>query len=51
MDYKLLNVATKSNYYPLPFVDDIVDEVAGYESYSVCDGYSKYFQIAIAKED
>ena len=40
VDYKPLNAATKSNHYPLPFIDDILDEVAGYESYSVCDGYS-----------
>ena len=40
VDYKPLNVATKSNHYPLPFVDDILDEVAKYEGYSVCDGYS-----------
>ena len=47
----MLNDATKSNHYPLPFVDDILHEVAGYESYGVCDGYSGYFQIAIAEED
>ena len=51
VDYKPLNAATKSNHYPLPFVNDILDEVAGYESYNVCDGYSGYFQIAIAEED
>ena len=28
VDYKPLNAATKSNHYPLPFVDDILDEVA-----------------------
>ena len=50
-DYKPLHAATKSNHYPLPFLDDILDEVAGYESYSVCDGCSRYFQIAIAEED
>ena len=51
VDYKLLNAATKNNHYPLLFIDDIFDEVVGYESHSVCDGYLGYFQIAIAKED
>ena len=51
VDYKPLNAATKSNHYPLPFIDDILNEVARYESYSVCDGHSGYFQIAIAEED
>ena len=40
IDYKPLNALTKSNHYPLPFIDDILDRVAGYERYSVCDGYS-----------
>ena len=51
VDYKPLNAATKRNYYPLPFQDEILNEVAGHERYSVVDGYSGYFQIPIAKED
>ena len=51
VDYKPLNVATKANHYPLPYMDDILDRVAGHEMYSLCDGYSIYFQIAIAPED
>ena len=51
IDYKPLNEVTKSNHYPLPFIDDILDRVAGYERYSVCDGYSGYFQISIAEKD
>ena len=43
IDYKPLNAVTKSNHYPLPFIDDILDRVVGYERYSVCDGYSRYF--------
>ena len=50
VDYKPLNDATKRNYYPLPF-QEILNEVAGHERYSVMDGYSSYFQIPIAKED
>ncbi|MCO5605094.1 hypothetical protein L7F22_059273 [Adiantum nelumboides] len=51
VDYKPLNAATKRDHFPLPFQDEILNEVAGYERYTVCDGYSGYFQIRIAKED
>ena len=51
IDYKPLNAATKRNYYPLPFQDEILNEVVGHEWHSIMDGYSCYFQIPIAKED
>ena len=44
VEFKPLNVATKKYPYPLPFIDQILDSVAGYERYSVCDGFSGYFQ-------
>ncbi|MCO5583693.1 hypothetical protein L7F22_037606 [Adiantum nelumboides] len=51
VDYKPLNAATKRDHFPLPFQDEIFNEVAGYERYTVCDGYSGYFQIKIAEKD
>ena len=51
VDFKPLNAATKKDPYPLPFIDQILDSVAGYERYSVCDGFSGYFQLKIAQED
>ena len=51
VDFKPLNAATKKDPYPLPFIDQILDSVAGYERYSVCDGFSGYFQLQIAPED
>ena len=51
VDYKPLNAATKRDHFPLPFQDEILNEVAGHERYTVCDGYSGYFQISIAQED
>ena len=51
VDYKPLNAATKRDHFPLPFQDKILNEVAGHERYTMCDGYSGYFQISIAKED
>ncbi|MCO5594732.1 hypothetical protein L7F22_048765 [Adiantum nelumboides] len=40
VDYKSLNAATKRDHFPLPFQDEILNEVAGHERYTVCDGYS-----------
>ncbi|KAG6557114.1 hypothetical protein Mapa_001041 [Marchantia paleacea] len=51
VDYKKLNAVTKKDYYPLPFIDEILEEVAGHEWYSFGDGYSGYNQIQIAPED
>ncbi|MCO5600939.1 hypothetical protein L7F22_055056 [Adiantum nelumboides] len=51
VDYKPLNAATKRDYFPLPFQDEILNEVAVHERYTVCDGYSGYYQIRIAKEN
>ncbi|MCO5591661.1 hypothetical protein L7F22_045652 [Adiantum nelumboides] len=51
VDYRPLNEATKRDQFPLPFQDEILNEVAGHEKYTVCDGYSGYFQIRIAEED
>ncbi|MCO5610910.1 hypothetical protein L7F22_065154 [Adiantum nelumboides] len=51
VDYKPLNATTKWDHFPQPFQDEILNEVAGYERYTVCDGYSWYFQIRIAEED
>lgn len=51
VDFKPLNNATKKDPYPLPFIDEILDAVARYEHYSVCDGFSGYFQLQIAPKD
>ncbi|MCO5595910.1 hypothetical protein L7F22_049961 [Adiantum nelumboides] len=51
VDYKPLNAATKRDHFPLPFQDEILNEVARHERYTVCDGYSGYYQIRIAEED
>lgn len=48
MDFKHINVATKKDPYPLPFVDEILDAVARHKQYSVCDGFLGYFQLKIS---
>jgi len=48
---KKLNVAIKKDPYPLPFIDDVLNTVVGYEAYFFLDGYSRYHQIFIVLED
>lgn len=50
-DFWKLNTATKKDYFSLPFIDSILDAVAGHECYSFLDGSLGYNQIKIAKED
>ncbi|KAI5056036.1 hypothetical protein GOP47_0029557 [Adiantum capillus-veneris] len=51
VDYKQLNKATIKDYYPLPFIDQILDALAGREIYGFMDGFSGYNQMAVADED
>ncbi|KAK8578727.1 hypothetical protein V6N12_069071 [Hibiscus sabdariffa] len=51
MDYRKLNKATKKDHFPLPFIDQMLDRLAGKAYYCFLDGYSGYNKIAIAPED
>ena len=51
VDFYLLNACTKKDYFPLPFQDEILDQVVAHEMCSICDGYYGYFQIQICEED
>ena len=51
IDYRKLNKATRKDHFPFPFLDQMLDRLAGYEYYCFLDGYSGYNQIAIAPED
>ena len=46
-----MNAVTIKDLFPLPFMDSILEEVAGHEFYSFMDGFSGYNQISIAEED
>ena len=48
MDYRKLNDATKKDHYPLPFIDQMLERLAGYDFYYFLDGYFGYNQIIIA---
>ena len=51
IDYRKLNVGTRKDHFPRPFVDQMLERVAGHEFYCFLDGYSRYNQIEIALED
>ena len=51
IDYRKLNKATRKDHFPLPFLDQMLDRLAGHEYYCFLDGYSGYNQISIAPED
>ena len=51
IDYRKLNVETRKDHFPLPFIDQMLERLAGHEYYCFLDGYSGYNQIPIAPED
>ncbi|XP_071727904.1 uncharacterized protein [Rutidosis leptorrhynchoides] len=51
IDYRKLNDATRKDHFPLPFIDQMLERLAGNSYYCFLDGFSGYFQIPIAPED
>ena len=51
IDYRKLNTTIRKYYYPLPFIDQILEKLVGHPHYCFLYGYSGYNQIAIALED
>ena len=51
MDYRALNKATQKYHFPFPFIDQVLDTLAGKKFFSFLDGFSGYNQIHIAPED
>ena len=51
INYRKLNTATRKDHFPLPFIDQMLDRLAGHPHFCFLDGYSGYNQIAIALED
>ena len=51
IDYRELNAATRKNHFPLPFIDQMLERLAGYRYYCFLDGFSGYTQVSIAPED
>nr|GFC01661.1 reverse transcriptase domain-containing protein [Tanacetum cinerariifolium] len=46
-----LNEATRKDHFPLPFMDQMLERLAGNQYYCFLDGFSDYFQIPIDPKD
>jgi len=51
VDYRELYKSTQKDHFPLPFIDQVLDTLAGKKFFSFLDGFSGYNQIQIALED
>ena len=51
IDYRKLYTATRKDHFPLPFIDQMLDRLAGHPYFYFHDGYSGYNQISTALED
>ncbi|GJT84459.1 reverse transcriptase domain-containing protein [Tanacetum coccineum] len=43
IDYRKLNEATRKDHFPLPFMDQMLERLAGNQYYCFLDGFSGYF--------
>ncbi|GJY51911.1 reverse transcriptase domain-containing protein [Tanacetum coccineum] len=51
IDYRKLNDVTRKDHFQLPFMDRMLERLAGNEYYCFLDGFSRYFQIPIDPQD
>nr|GFA40131.1 reverse transcriptase domain-containing protein [Tanacetum cinerariifolium] len=51
INYRKLNEATRKDHFPLPFMDQMLERLAGNEYYCFRDGFLGYFQIPIDPKD
>ncbi|GJY42318.1 reverse transcriptase domain-containing protein [Tanacetum coccineum] len=51
IDYSKLNKATRKDHFPLPFMDQMLERLAGNKFFCFLDGFSGYFQIPIKPAD
>nr|GEX64726.1 DNA-directed DNA polymerase [Tanacetum cinerariifolium] len=51
INYRKLNDATRKDHFPLPFMDQMLERLAGNEFYCFLDGFSGYIQIPINPPD
>jgi hypothetical protein len=50
-EFQKVEFNNKANPFPLPFIDEKLNIMAGCEAYSFLDGYFGYHQISINLED
>nr|GEY70978.1 reverse transcriptase domain-containing protein [Tanacetum cinerariifolium] len=51
IDYRKLNEATAEDHFPLPFMDQMLERLAGNKYLCFLDGFSRHFQIPINPND
>nr|GEY91180.1 DNA-directed DNA polymerase [Tanacetum cinerariifolium] len=51
INYHKLNEATRKDHFPLPFMDQMLERLAGNQYYCFLDGFFGYFQIPIDPKD
>ncbi|KAL2228950.1 UNVERIFIED_CONTAM: Retrovirus-related Pol polyprotein from transposon 17.6 [Sesamum indicum] len=51
IDYRKLNASTRKDHFPLPFIDQMLERLAGRSHYCCLDGYSGFHQIPVAPAD
>ena len=51
IDYRKLNTTTRNDQFPLPFIDQMLDRLAGHPHFCFLDRYSGYNQIVIVPAD
>ncbi|XP_037441880.1 uncharacterized protein LOC119310144 [Triticum dicoccoides] len=50
-DFRKLNEVTRKDHFPLPFIDQMLERLAGHEYFCCLDGYSGFLQIPIHPDD
>ncbi|GJS39825.1 reverse transcriptase domain-containing protein [Tanacetum coccineum] len=51
IDYRKLNEATRKDHFPLPFMDQMLERLAGNQFYCFLNSFSGYFQIPTDPKD
>nr|GEV65151.1 reverse transcriptase domain-containing protein [Tanacetum cinerariifolium] len=51
IDYRKLNESIGKDHFPLPFMDQMLEILAGNQYYCFLDGFSSYFQIPMDLQD
>ena len=51
VDYRRLNCVSETDAYPMPRIDDLIDQVGGSRFISTLDLTRGYWQVPVAKED